>query len=1005
MSEVCFRSRTEVRRGRRALLPVLVLGACTLSFSCKSDTPPSDSPPTENRLFQAPQDDIESLTYNPSFEPDFNNLTPQPWVEPATQAQTDDVSVFPDRIEFPSSHTEVLAWSPGRIVVAAPGKGAGRNGLGFARKVSSVAQSGDKIVVMTVAPAIEEILQGDFRMKFDPDSAQVVDLSKVDAQWVADNLYVQTPDVEHMPGELLTDNHPPDTAPMGFFSKITKTVAKAATSVAKAVATATKDVYQAITPATLNVSGGIKPEIKFGSKIKLPLLKGFKHSFKTSGGYETELTMNADFSYDINVTLNSGVQMSGKIGVPGRGASSQMALSFDALAKWQTKMDMTLESAISSVDGNVGDDLVDFLNKKLTNQELLYADVREKQMGDPNLKPSASWKKTLWMSAPMTQTLLAGVVPVVFTETLQVDLECGFEAKASLTAHAELAQAATIKFKAEYDTGTNKATLTGPTLQNKFTTEVNVLGQGSAMVTCGLVPRVNAFLYDMVGVFAGVRGSVVAKGEYVSECTGASGWPEGKVGFNLSADLGVQVGGRLQAPGASIFGIAGQVAGLNVGPLEPFKLEIPLYKGEWKFKRGLGWCSTSCKDQVFNGSETDLDCGGGCEPCTLGKRCAENTDCKGSFCSDDRCGPDTCSDKVQDGEETDIDCGGKCKPCQAGKDCETGEDCDSGACGGKTSARPGVCVADHCTDKTRNKDEDGVDCGGQDCAKCADGTVVTRAESCLSGLWNGRTCVASTCTDNVKGGDEGDRDCGGSCPARCGFGQGCAASADCAGGLACQSARSVCLRAAGMACSASGDCQSNNCQGGTCSACPIGVELLVNPDAEAGPAAPDQGTAVTVPGWTTTTGHTVIAYGAAGGFPGLTDPGPAQRGKNFFSGGNVTPSIASQSVDISACSAAIDAGSLKFDLSGYLGGFETQDDNAVVVADFRSGAGSLGTVTIGPVRASDRGNVTGLLLRQGALATVPSGARTLVVTMTSTRTGGVGNDGFVDNLSARFSSK
>ena len=220
MPKVRFGSnQAAARRGLRVALPLLVLGASALFFSCKSDPPAAtpDPPPTEFRTFQRAQDDIDSLKYNPSFEPDFNNLTPQPWVEPATQAQTDDVSVFPDRIEFPASHTEVLSWDPGRIVVAPPGKGAGKNGIGFARKVSSVAQSGDKIIVMTVAPAIEEILQGDFRMLFDPEKAQVVDLSKVDPQWVADNLYQQTPDVQHMPGELLTDNYPPDTAPMSFF--------------------------------------------------------------------------------------------------------------------------------------------------------------------------------------------------------------------------------------------------------------------------------------------------------------------------------------------------------------------------------------------------------------------------------------------------------------------------------------------------------------------------------------------------------------------------------------------------------------------------------------------------------------------------------------------------------------------------------------------------------------------------------------------------------------------
>lgn len=246
------------------------------------------------------------------------------------------------------------------------------------------------------------------------------------------------------------------------------------------------------------------------------------------------------------------------------------------------------------------------------------------------------------------------------------------------------------------------------------------------------------------------------------------------------------------------------------------------------------------------------------------------------------------------------------------------------------------------------------------------------------------TPTPDTCSNGTKDATETDADCGGT---------------------------SSCARCAvGKACTVNSDCQNNQCTSGTCAAptasCPlIGQQLLINPGAEDGQAAADQGTLITIPGWTTTTQHTVIAYGNPNGFPSTTDPGPPQRGKNFFTGGNTTPSSASQSVDLSACSAAIDAGSLKFDFSAYIGGLNTQGDSAMVVADFRDAKSSLGNVTLGPVTLAERKSVTELLLKQGALATVPSGARTLVVTMTSTRTDGMGNDGYVDNLSAVVSNK
>lgn len=71
--------------------------------------------------------DAVSANWHPSFDPDYNNLTPRPGVEAATKAQTDDVSVTPTALIFPkAAHAEVLTWKPGRLVVAGPGEGAGR---------------------------------------------------------------------------------------------------------------------------------------------------------------------------------------------------------------------------------------------------------------------------------------------------------------------------------------------------------------------------------------------------------------------------------------------------------------------------------------------------------------------------------------------------------------------------------------------------------------------------------------------------------------------------------------------------------------------------------------------------------------------------------------------------------------------------------------------------------------------------------------------------------------
>lgn len=179
----------------------------------------------------------------------------------------------------------------------------------------------------------------------------------------------------------------------------------------------------------------------------------------------------------------------------------------------------------------------------------------------------------------------------------------------------------------------------------------------------------------------------------------------------------------------------------------------------------------------------------------------------------------------------------------------------------------------------------------------------------------------------------------------------------------------------------------------------FGSNLIVNGDAEAG-AGSNEGNQVTVPDWTTTSTFTAVQYGASGGFPSPTDPGPTNRGNNFFAGGpGGALSTAMQTIDVSSGASTIDLGNTKFTLSGFLGGFADQRDNAVLSITFRaSNDTSLGTASIGPVSNTDRNNLTGLLFRSDD-GTVPTGTRLIDVTLTDTRLDGSYNDGYADNLS------
>jgi hypothetical protein len=179
---------------------------------------------------------------------------------------------------------------------------------------------------------------------------------------------------------------------------------------------------------------------------------------------------------------------------------------------------------------------------------------------------------------------------------------------------------------------------------------------------------------------------------------------------------------------------------------------------------------------------------------------------------------------------------------------------------------------------------------------------------------------------------------------------------------------------------------------------PYGMNLLVNGNAESGLSS-STGAPVAIPGWTPSPFITVIPYGAAGGFPTASDPGPPDRANQFFAGGNALASSATQDIIVSGNAADINAGKVTVDLSGWLGGFATDPDNAQLDLTFLDGGGmTLGSITIGPVTPADRDSATGLLLRRKTSA-LPINTATLRVTLTMTKSSGAFNDGYADSLS------
>lgn len=181
--------------------------------------------------------------------------------------------------------------------------------------------------------------------------------------------------------------------------------------------------------------------------------------------------------------------------------------------------------------------------------------------------------------------------------------------------------------------------------------------------------------------------------------------------------------------------------------------------------------------------------------------------------------------------------------------------------------------------------------------------------------------------------------------------------------------------------------------------------VIKNPGAEQDTGSTDTacGGDVDSKEWDAETGaFTVVKYGT-GAFPSSAEGARIGGGANFFSGGCAGPATADQTYDLSAAAAEIDAGGVSAKLSAYFGGYLGQEDSGFVRVTFLSGGGGeLGSFKVGPVSAAQRDNETKFLLRDADEA-VPSGTRAVRVRIGMTRTHESSNDGYVDNVSLKFS--
>jgi hypothetical protein len=163
-----------------------------------------------------------------------------------------------------------------------------------------------------------------------------------------------------------------------------------------------------------------------------------------------------------------------------------------------------------------------------------------------------------------------------------------------------------------------------------------------------------------------------------------------------------------------------------------------------------------------------------------------------------------------------------------------------------------------------------------------------------------------------------------------------------------------------------------------------GQNLIVNGDAEAG-----------LSGWTGYTGYDMVQsvdYGNNWVLP--TQPGPVDRGSKMFAG-HGQYAVGTQTLDFGVPTAQ----NISYSLSGWLGGWAAQGDNALFHVQFLDAANNaLGDADIGPVTPQDRGNQTGLYYRE-SVGIMPAGTSKLAFWLSMERFASNDNDGYADNLS------
>ncbi len=205
-----------------------------------------------------------------------------------------------------------------------------------------------------------------------------------------------------------------------------------------------------------------------------------------------------------------------------------------------------------------------------------------------------------------------------------------------------------------------------------------------------------------------------------------------------------------------------------------------------------------CKNNIKDGDESDVDCGGSCAPCVNGKTCLTYGDCESRHCdsgnSNGGGGGASGGSGGATGGAGGGDTAGLCAPCNDDAHCQSSDYCDTAStndcvtkltvgaqCIGPGQCQSTFCINGYCCNNACDQTCEACNIVGQE-GTCTPHTQGTDPESeCNPDVCSGSN--SCQCADTLKNGSETDIDCGGTVCSQCATGKNCNAGSDCISGV------------------------------------------------------------------------------------------------------------------------------------------------------------------------------------------------------------------------------